>query len=149
MGVSTKIPPPSDGLNYKQRLFARYVAAGESRAGAARLAGYIDDGAAQRLMRLPLVLTEIDRVTLELEQDQRVSMAQHLARLDHLSKAAEDAGNYAAAVTAAVSQGKASRLYVEQSHVVTATVEPVDLIVERLNVLLDDNPESDSADSEK
>ena len=139
MSGGIKIASPLDGLSYKRRLFARYLARGESRASAATLAGYKDQRTASRLMRDPAVLNEVDRVTLELEQDQRVSLGQHLARLEHLSNAAEGAGNYAAAVAAAVSQGKASRLYVEQSHVLTAAAEPVEMVLERLNGLIDDS----------
>lgn len=139
MGGGNKIPAPLDGLSYKRRLFARYLARGESRASAATLAGYKDQRTASRLMRDPAVLNEVDRVTLEMEQEQRVSLGQHLARLEHLSKAAEGAGNYAAAVAAAVSQGKASRLYVEQSHVVTQAAEPVEIVLDRLNTLIHDS----------
>jgi phage terminase small subunit len=141
MGNVTDMPSPVDGLTIKQRLFARYVARGESRKSAAELAGYKAGGNASdvgsKLMRNPKVSAEVERVMQELEREERVSLAHHVGRMQDLSARAEDAGQFSAAIQAEHYAGKASRLYVEQSHVVTQAVEAPETVLERLNSLID------------
>tara|TARA_R110000787_G_scaffold19819_2_gene59019 strand:- start:49 stop:495 length:447 start_codon:yes stop_codon:yes gene_type:complete len=141
MGSVTDMPSPVDGLTIKQRLFARYVARGESRKGAAELAGYKAGGNASdvgsKLMRNPKVSAEVERVIQELEREERVSLAHHVGRMQDLSARAEKAGQFSAAIQAEHYAGKVSRLYVEQSHVVTTALEAPEMVLERLNSLID------------
>jgi len=141
MGNVTDMPSPVDGLTIKQRLFARYVARGESRKSAATLAGYKAGGNASdvgsKLMRKPMVAAEVERVIQELAREERVSLAHHVGRMQDLSARAENAGQFSAAIQAEHYAGKASRLYVEQSHVVTQAVEPPEEVLDRLNGILE------------
>ena len=141
MAKAVDMPSPVDGLTIKQRLFARYVARGESRKSAAGLAGYKAGGNASdvgsKLMRNPKVAAEVERVMQELQREERVSLAHHVGRMQDLSARAEDAGQFSAAIQAEHYAGRVSRLYVEQSHVVTQSVEPPEDVLERLNSLVD------------
>ena len=88
-------------------------------------------------MRNPKVSAEVERVMQELEREERVSLAHHVGRMQDLSARAEDAGQFSAAIQAEHYAGKVSRLYVEQSHVVTTAVEAPETVLERLNSLID------------
>ncbi len=143
MSKVVDIPSARDGLTVKQRLFARYVAHGLSKREAAEKAGYKPGGNASdvgyKLSKLPKVLAEISRVSAENAREERVSLAHHVARMEELSKAAEDAGQYSAAIQAAHYAGRVSRLYVEQAHVVTERVDDPEDVLERLNALMSAN----------
>jgi len=134
------IPSARDGLTVKQRLFSRYVAHGLSKRDAAEKAGYKAGGNASdvgyKLMKLPKVLHEVSRVSAENEREERVTLAHHVARMEELSKAAEGAGQYSAAIQAAHYAGRVSRLYVEQAHVVTERVDDPEDALARLNAIL-------------
>ena len=137
------IPSARDGLPVKQRLFARYVAHGLSKRDAAEKAGYKPGGNASdvgyKLAKLPKVQAEISRVSAENEREERVSLAQHVARMEELSKEAQDAGQFSAAIQAAHYAGRVSRLYVEQSHVVSESVDDPHDVLERLNAIVGTN----------
>ena len=137
------IPSARDGLTVKQRLFARYVAHGLSKRDAAEKAGYKPGGNASdvgyKLAKLPKVQAEISRVSAENEREERVSLAQHVARMEELSKEAQDAGQFSAAIQAAHYAGRVSRLYVEQSHVVSESVDDRHDVLERLNAIVGTN----------
>ena len=137
------IPSARDGLTVKQRLFARYVAHGLSKRDAAEKAGYKPGGNASdvgyKLAKLPKVQAEISRVSAENEREERVSLAQHVARMEELSKQAQDAGQFSAAIQAAHYAGRVSRLYVKQSHVVSESVDDPHDVLERLNAIVGTN----------
>ena len=75
-------------------------------------------------------------MSAENEREERVSLAHHVARMEELSKAAEDAGQYSAAIQAAHYAGRVSRLYVEQAHVVTERVDEPEDVLARLNAIM-------------
>ena len=137
------IPSARDGLTVKQRLFARYVAHGLSKRDAAEKAGYKPGGNASdvgyKLAKLPKVQAEISRVSAENEREERVSLAQHVARMEELSKEAQDAGQFSAAIQAAHYAGRVSRLYVEQSHVVRESEDAPHDVLARLNAIVGTN----------
>ena len=112
MGNVTDMPSPVDGLTIKQRLFARYVARGESRKSAATLAGYKAGGNASdvgsKLMRKPMVAAEVERVIQELAREERVSLAHHVGRMQDLSARAENAGQFRRSTTQARRPGSTS-----------------------------------------
>jgi len=143
VGKVVDIPSGRDGLTVKQRLFARYCAEGLSKRDAAVRAGYKAGGNAAdvgyKLYKLPKVQSEIARCVSENERDERVSLAHHVARMEELSKSAEDAGQFSAAIQAAHYAGKVSRLYVEQSHVVSERIDDPEDVLERLNAIVGTN----------
>jgi phage terminase small subunit len=64
---------------------------------------------------------------LELREEQHkkyhVNYNRHMRRLASLSKAAEEKGNYTAAVSAEVSRGKAAGLYVDRKEILTGSID--------------------------
>ena len=78
----------------------------------------------------------IDRRSKELEEERALSLSDHLESLASLRDEAKSAGQYSAAIQAEHHRGKASRLYVEQQHVVEQQVDSPTVILDRLNGLL-------------
>ena len=78
----------------------------------------------------------IDRRSKELEEERAISLSDHLESLASLRDEAKVAGQYSAAIQAEHHRGKASRLYVDQQHVVEQKVDSPTVILERLNNLL-------------
>ena len=76
-------------------------------------------------------------ISREIEREQRVSLAHHVARMQDLSQKAEDAGQYGSAIQAEHYAGKVSRLYVDQAHVISEKRESPEVIIERLNKLIE------------
>lgn len=71
-------------LSFKQREFARLVAHGETKRGAAAKAGYSErtsNSAAARLLQNAEVVSEIDRIRAELAQDTAITAEYVIARL--------------------------------------------------------------------
>ena len=125
-------------VSVKERLFARYVAEGRTQAASARMAGYASnpDKKGSELVKKPEIASLIQEKSLELEQNRAVSLQDHLDSLAMLRDDARDAGQYSAAIQAEHHRGKASRLYVEQSHVVEQKIGSPTEILDRLNGLL-------------
>ena len=125
---------PASLLTIKQRLFCRYVAQGMSNRMSAIEAGYADSvstsDTAYKLMKKPDIVREIERVSTEIALKERVSLAHHVTRMQDLSQKAEDAGQYGSAI-------QVSRLYVDQSHIISEKREAPEVILERLNSLVD------------
>ena len=78
--------------------------------------------AAHRLSRRANVLLILDSMAEEQQERANLSFDTHIDELARLSKRAELAGNFGAAVNAEVNRGKAAGLYVER----TADVTPLD-----------------------
>tara|TARA_R100000935_G_C2836093_1_gene168182 strand:+ start:1143 stop:1565 length:423 start_codon:yes stop_codon:yes gene_type:complete len=138
--MNKKSLKPANILTIKQRLFCRYVAQGMSNRMSAIEAGYADSvstsDTAYKLMKKPDIVREIERVSTEIALKERVSLAHHVSRMQDLSQKAEDAGQYGSAIQAEHYAGKVSRLYVDQSHVVSEKREAPEVILERLNSLV-------------
>ncbi len=128
-------------LSVRQRMFCRHMAQGMSQRKSAIEAGYADSvstsDTAYKLMKKPEIQQEIERVSREIEREQRVSLAHHVARMQDLSQKAEDAGQYGSAIQAEHYAGKVSRLYVDQAHVISEKRESPEVIIERLNKLIE------------
>jgi hypothetical protein len=88
-------------------------------------------------MKKPDIVREIERVSTEIALKERVSLAHHVTRMQDLSQKAEDAGQYGSAIQAEHYAGKVSRLYVDQSHIISEKREAPEVILERLNSLVD------------
>ena len=88
--------------------------------GALRVAGC-------RLKQKANVALTLAALTAENHDAATLSLEEHLTELDRLSKAAELAGNYGAAVQAQQLRGKAIGLYIERSEDVTDR-KPQDLV---------------------
>ncbi len=71
----------------------------------------------------------------------QLTLESHLARLDNLSRAAEAAEQYSAAISAEVARGKASGVHVEKSERVLTgpNGEPIQTVTRIELVSLDDN----------
>ena len=71
----------------------------------------------------PLVVNEIERLRREWEQKYKVTYGRHIRRLDDLSRGAEEAGNWAAAVAAEKSRGQAAGLYIDRKEILTGSID--------------------------
>ena len=129
---------PHMHTSVKERLFARYVAEGHTQSDAVRMAGYTGHPAklGSKLVKRGDVMELIDRRSKELEEERAISLSDHLESLASLRDEAKVAGQYSAAIQAEHHRGKASRLYVDQQHVVEPKVDSPTVILERLNNLL-------------
>ena len=129
---------PHMHTSVKERLFARYVAEGCTQSEAVRKAGYTGNPAklGSKLVKREDVMELIDRRSRELEEERAISLSDHLESLASLRDEAKVAGQYSAAIQAEHHRGKASRLYMDQQHVVEQKVESPTVIMERLNNLL-------------
>ena len=125
-------------LDVRERLFARYVAEGRTHRQSVEMAGFTcnPDKKGSELVKKPEIASLIQEKSLELEQNRAVSLQDHLDSLAMLRDDARDAGQYSAAIQAEHHRGKASRLYVEQSHVVEQKIGSPTEILDRLNGLL-------------
>jgi len=65
-------------------------------------------------------LAELRKPVIEAAQ---ITLESHLKRLDDLSKAAEEQGQYSAAINAEVARGKAAGIHVEKSEQLVTTRE--------------------------
>jgi len=71
----------------------------------------------------PLVVEEIERLRREWQEKYKVSYSRHIKRLDDLSRGAEEAGNWAAAVAAEKSRGQAAGLYIDRKEILTGSID--------------------------
>lgn len=118
-------------LTEKQQNFVINVTTGMNKAEAYRAAYDAENMspaairvAACRLAQQPNVSLILDALAAEKYDAARLTLEEHLGELDRLSKRAELAGNYGAAVQAQQLRGKAIGLYVERHEDVTET-DPV------------------------
>ena len=92
-------------------------------------AGFSEKSAQQAAANLtnpkmfPLVVNEIERLRREWEQKYKVTYGRHIRRLDDLSRGAEEAGNWAAAVAAEKSRGQAAGLYIDRKEILTGSID--------------------------
>jgi|TARA_R100000084_G_scaffold100200_1_gene54818 phage terminase small subunit len=92
-------------------------------------AGYSENSARQIASQLqnrekyPKVYDYILELREEQHKKYHVNYNRHMRRLKHLSQAAEDKGNYTAAVSAEISRGKAAGLYVDRKEILTGSID--------------------------
>ena len=119
-------------LTTKQHKFAVLLVTKGDRMSAkecAIAAGFSDKSAQQAAANLtnpkmfPLVVSEIERLRREWEQKYKVTYGRHIRRLDDLSRGAEEAGNWAAAVAAEKSRGQAAGLYIDRKEILTGSID--------------------------
>lgn len=60
------------------------------------------------------IASRIEELRAPVRERAQLTLESHLARLDELSRKAEDEGQYSAAITAETNRGKASGLYTEK-----------------------------------
>lgn len=109
-------------LTSQQELFAQTVASGESQSDAYRRAYKVRANtkqesihqAASKLMSDLNIISRVDELRKPIIEKVGLTLEAHLARLEHLSKKAEEAENYGPAVTAETNRGKAAGLYTEK-----------------------------------
>lgn len=112
-------------LTQKQEKFAQCVASGMSQADAYRTA-YNSKGKpetaqanASRMMANSMVAARVNEIQKEGAKQAAYTLAEHLKRLDSLSRGAEQAEKYEAAIKAEELRGKASGLYTERHDLTT------------------------------
>ena len=71
----------------------------------------------------PLVVEEIDRLRREWQEKYKVSYSRHIKRLDDLSRGAEAASNWNAAVSAEKARGQAAGLYIDRKEILTGSID--------------------------
>ena len=119
-------------LTPKQEAFAQAVASGKSQAEAYRIAYNASKCKpetvhvkASHLMADGKVAARVAEMRGKAAEAAAVTLEGHLSRLEELSKAAQGAGQYSAAIAAEVARGKASGIAVEKSeHMVTTKTLP-------------------------
>ena len=119
-------------LTPKQLKFALLIVAkGDRMTGAecAIEAGYSEKASNQTSSNLqsqkmfPLVVEEIDRLRKEWQEKYKVSYSRHIKRLDDLSRGAEAASNWNAAVSAEKARGQAAGLYIDRKEILTGSID--------------------------
>ena len=119
-------------LTTKQHKFAVLLVTKGDRMSAKECAieaGFSEKSAQQAAANLtnpkmfPLVVNEIERLRREWEQKYKVTYGRHIRRLDDLSRGAEEAGNWAAAVAAEKSRGQAAGLYIDRKEILTGSID--------------------------
>ena len=140
------------GLTNRQREFARYYVEGRySNAEFARLAGYSNGAAKQYSHKLldgisyPLVSELIKELREERERKYSVTLIGQLKRLDQLSRGAEKAGQFSAAINAEKIRSALGGLTIdrrEQQHVHELDRLSREEIVSRLDDLRRRHPQA-------
>jgi LPS O-antigen subunit length determinant protein (WzzB/FepE family) len=119
-------------LTTKQHKFAVLLVTKGDRMSAKECAieaGFSEKSAQQAAANLtnpkmfPLVVNEIERLRREWEQKYKVTYGRHIRRLDDLSRGAEEAGNWAAAVAAEKSRDQAAGLYIDRKEILTGSID--------------------------
>ena len=119
-------------LTTKQHKFAVLMVSKGDRMSAkdcAIEAGFSEASAQQAAANLqnpkmfPLVVEELEKLRREWQEKYKVSYSRHIKRLDDLSRGAEEAGNWAAAVAAEKSRGQAAGLYIDRKEISKVEVE--------------------------
>ena len=119
-------------LTTKQHKFAVLLVTKGDRMSAKECAieaGFSEKSAQQAAANLtnpkmfPIVVSEIERLRREWEQKYKVTYGRHIRRLDDLSRGAEEAGNWAAAVAAEKSRGQAAGLYIDRKEILTGSID--------------------------
>jgi len=120
------------GLTPKQERFAQEVAAGKSQSDAYRAAFNVRPTSkansvhvsASQMMAHPKVALRLAELRAPAVEKAHITLDSHLQRLGDLSTKAEEAGQFAASISAEVARGKASGVHVEQTRT-TSTVAVV------------------------
>ena len=119
-------------LTTKQHKFAVLLVTKGDRMSAKECAieaGFSEKSAQQAAANLtnpkmfPLVVSEIERLRREWEQKYKVTYGRQIRRFDDLSRGAEEAGNWAAAVAAEKSRGQAAGLYIDRKEILTGSID--------------------------
>lgn len=127
-------------LTPKQEAFAQAVASGMSQSDAYRNAYKVRETTkpdsvnqkASRLMAEVKVRARVEELRKPVVEAAQITLASHLERLRALSRAAEEGGQYSAAISAEVARGKASGLYIEKTELTGAAGTPL-----KINVCFD------------
>ena len=113
-------PHVINSLTPKQTDFVRYMLQGIPQTEAARRAGYREPTTAGTITKqhgavAGVLAAHRSSLFSEAKVIGGITLGSHLMRLGHLSHAAEDAGEFGAAITAETNRGKASGLYVHKT----------------------------------
>lgn len=102
--------------NNKHELFAQGLAKGLSANASYQAAGYSkNDGNAIRLKGNERIVKRVAELQAKVEAKVLLTLEEHMNRLEHLSKLAEEVGQNSAAITAEVKRGELMGYYVARS----------------------------------
>lgn len=108
-------------LTPKREAFAQAVASGMTQSDAyrsafdaSRMKPETIQSAASRLMADSKVSARVEEVRAPVVQKAQITLESHLERLAELSRKAEEAAQFSAAITAETNRGKAAGLYTEK-----------------------------------
>jgi len=110
-------------LTPQQEAFAQAVASGLSQSDAYRKAYTVKPSTkatsvnvnACKLMADANISQRVAELRAPIAEQAQITLASHLERLEHLSKKAEEDGQFSAAISAEVARGKAAGVHVEKS----------------------------------
>lgn len=115
--------PKKDDLTAKQRRFVSEYLKDMNATQAAIRAGYSAKTAksiGQENLTKPAIAAAVQNATARVAERNEITVDSHLERLAELAKAAQDAGQFSAAISAEVNRGKVAGLYIERTEDVTA-----------------------------
>lgn len=124
--------PEKEKLTPKQLKFIDLIVTKGDRMTATECAieaGYSSKAARQMACNLqnpkmfPIVVREINDRREEITKRYSVNYSRHVRRLDELSRGAEAAGNYPAAVAAEKSRGQAAGLYIDRKEIMHGSID--------------------------
>jgi phage terminase small subunit len=138
-------------LTDKQELFCLNIYAGMSNVEA-WINSYDHGGtrktaseSASKLMANPRIQHRLKELRDESNRRARVTLEDHLKRLEELGRGAQDNGQFSAAINAELNRGKASGIYVERKEITGADGGPIN---HSIRVVFGNEPLEDDDDSE-
>ncbi len=120
-------------LTSQQEKFAQLVASGKTQADAYRGAYNVGEktkvetihNKASALMRIDEVRARVEELRKPIIDDVGITLKSHLERLEELSKGAEDAGQFSAAINAEIARAKHSGIIVEKQEPKQVEEKPI------------------------
>ena len=142
---------PMTKLTDKQELFCLNIHAGMSNVDA-WVAAYDNNNGTRktarenstRALQNPKIQNRLKELRDESNRRARVTLEDHLKRLEELGRGAQESGQFSAAINAELNRGKASGIYVERKEITGADGGPINHCI---RVVFGDEPVDDD-DSE-
>ena len=143
---------PMTKLTDKQELFCLNIHAGMTNVDAWVAAYDHQTGtrktareSASKMLANPKIQHRLKELRDESNRRARVTLEDHLKRLEELGRGAQDNGQFSAAINAELNRGKASGIYVERKEITGADGGP---ITHSIRVVFGNEPLEDDDDSE-
>lgn len=143
---------PMTKLTDKQELFCLNIHAGMTNVDAWVAAYDHQTGtrktareSASKMLANPKIQHRLKELRDESNRRARVTLEDHLKRLEELGRGAQDNGQFSAAINAELNRGKASGIYVERKEITGADGGPIN---HSIRVVFGNEPLEDDDDSE-